>query len=51
MDPKKNATEENVEELCKRLDAEQDLGKFLELASKIQLLVEARRSQEKPLWG
>jgi hypothetical protein len=49
MEPNKNASEETLEELCKRIDSEQDLEKLLELASRIQRLIDARRSQKKPL--
>jgi hypothetical protein len=48
MEPKRNAPEETLEELCRQANAEQDLEKLLELASKIQPLIEARRSREKP---
>jgi primosomal protein N'' len=41
-----NAPEENVEELRKRANAEQDLEKLLELVSKLKSLIEAR-SQKK----
>jgi hypothetical protein len=48
MEPQKNAREETLEELCKRADSERDLGKFLDLVSKIQLLRDTRRSEKKP---
>jgi hypothetical protein len=48
MEKDKNAPEETVEELCERADAEQDLEKFRELVSKLQSLIEARRSKKKP---
>jgi len=44
MEPEKDATEETVAELCEQADAEQDIEKLLELASKIQRLIDARRS-------
>ena len=45
-EPEKGATEETLVELCKQADAEQDLDKLLDLASKIQRLIDARRSQK-----
>lgn len=48
METDENAPEETVEELRKRVDAEQDLEKLLELVSKLKSLIEARRSQKKP---
>ena len=33
-------------ELCEQADAEKDLDKLLELASKLQLLLEARRKKD-----
>ena len=51
MEAKKNATDETVEELYNRIEAEQDLEKLLQLASKIQQLIEVRRSQKKPMAG
>jgi hypothetical protein len=49
MEPKKNAPEETVKELCKRIDSDQDLEKLLDLASKIWRLEDARRPPKKPL--
>jgi hypothetical protein len=49
--PEKNAREETLEELCRQADAEQDLERLLELANKIQPLIEARRSRKKPKLG
>jgi hypothetical protein len=46
--PEKSAREETLEELCRQADAEQDLERLLELASRIQPLIEARRSRKKP---
>jgi hypothetical protein len=48
MEPGKNAPEETIAELCARAEAEQDLEKLLELVSKIQLLLVARRSRNAP---
>jgi hypothetical protein len=47
--PETSAREETLEELCRQADAEQDLERLLELASKIQPLIEARRSRKKPV--
>jgi hypothetical protein len=44
METKKSATKEPVEELRKRAEAEQELEKLLQLASKNQRLIEPRRS-------
>jgi hypothetical protein len=49
MEPKKNAPEETVGELSKRISSEQDLEKLLDLANKTQRLMQAQRSQKKPL--
>jgi hypothetical protein len=46
-EPEKDAPEEALEELCKRAYAEQDMEKFLELASRIQRLIDARESLKK----
>jgi hypothetical protein len=51
MEPERNAPEETLEELCRQADAEQDLERLLELASKIQPLIEARRCRKKPKLG
>ena len=51
MKPEKNAAEETVAELCKRVVAEQDLEEVLKLLTKIQQLIEARQSQKKPPAG
>ena len=48
MEHNENTLDETLEELCKRADAERDLEKLLELASKIQPLIEARRLRKKP---
>jgi sulfur transfer protein SufE len=48
MESDKHDSEETVADLCKRADAEQDFEKLLELASKLQKLIEARRSEKKP---
>jgi len=48
MEKDENAPEETVDELCKRAEAEQDLEKLLELVSRLQSLIEARRSKTKP---
>ena len=48
MEAKKNATDETVEELYNRIEAEQDLEKLLELVSRLQSLIEVRRSKTKP---
>jgi hypothetical protein len=48
MEPDTNAHEETLEELCGQADSEQDLERLLELASKIQLMIEARPSEKKP---
>lgn len=48
MESDQHDQEESVAELCKRAEAEQDFEKLLELASKLQKLIEARRSEEKP---
>jgi hypothetical protein len=47
--PERSAREETLEELCRQADAEQDFERLLELASKIQPLIEARRSRQKPI--
>jgi hypothetical protein len=47
MESENNSLEETADELCRRADAEQDLEKLLELTSKLQSLIEARRSQKK----
>jgi hypothetical protein len=47
--PEKNAREDTLEQLCRQADAEQDFERLLELASKIQPLIEARRSGKKPV--
>jgi hypothetical protein len=46
MEPVKNVHEETAAELCERADAEQDFDKLLELASKLQRLIEARRAKD-----
>lgn len=46
MEPEKNASEETVEELCKRAAAEQDLEKLLKLLIKVQQSTEAQQSGE-----
>lgn len=40
--------EETAAELCLRADAEQDFERLLELATKIQPLIEARWSRKNP---
>lgn len=49
MEPEKDALEETLAELWKQANAEQDLEKLLDLASRIQRLIDARRSQKKPV--
>jgi hypothetical protein len=44
MEPETDAPEETAAGLCEQADAEQDLEKLLELASKIQRFIDARRS-------
>jgi hypothetical protein len=46
MEQNQNAPEETLAELCRQADAEQDLDKLLEIASKIQRLIDARRSEK-----
>jgi hypothetical protein len=46
MESKKNPPDETLEELCKRADKEKDLEPLLELASRIQRLIDARRSEK-----
>jgi hypothetical protein len=48
MEPNTNVPEETVAELCKRADSEQNLEKLLELASRLQALIESRRSPKAP---
>ena len=43
MESKRVPAEETADELCRRADAEQDFEKLLELANKLQKLIEARR--------
>jgi hypothetical protein len=45
MESTRNAPEETATELCERAETEQDLDKLLELVSRLQRLVEARRSK------
>jgi len=46
MEPMRNAPEETAGELCERADAEKDFEKLLELASKLQRLIEARQKKK-----
>jgi hypothetical protein len=48
MESDQHDPEETVAELCKRAEAEKDFEKLLELAAKLQKLIEARRSEKKP---
>lgn len=43
-----NGPEETVAELCEQADVERELEKLLELASKLQSLIEAQRSPKEP---
>jgi hypothetical protein len=48
METDNNGPKETASELCERADVEQNLEKLLELASKLQSLIEARRSRKEP---
>jgi hypothetical protein len=46
MDPKKSVSEKTAAELCEQADSEQDFERLLELASKLQKLIKARRKEK-----
>ena len=49
MEREENAREETSAELCRRADAEEDFETLLQLASKLQPLIEARWPRNKPV--
>jgi hypothetical protein len=49
MDPKKSIPEKTTATvLCEQADSEQDFERLLEVASKLQKLIEARRKKNLP---
>jgi hypothetical protein len=51
MEPEKSAPGGIAAELCEQADAEQDFEKLLEIASKLQALIESRRREKNSAMG
>jgi hypothetical protein len=46
MEPKASVPDKTAAELCEQADSEQDFEKLLELASRLQKLIECRRKEK-----
>jgi hypothetical protein len=51
MESKKSAAGGIAAELCEQADAEQDFEKLLQIASKLQMLIESRRKEKNSAMG